>query len=127
MSRIGAKNTTPEMRVARLLRALDYSFTRHAKSLPGKPDIVLRARRRVIFVHGCFWHRHSCPLGQPMPATRPDFWATKFAGTKARDRRVTRALRALGWKVLVVWECQTENTLRVARRLSEFMDDGVSS
>ncbi len=126
MSRIGGKNTTPELIVRRVLRAMAYSFSTHVKSLPGKPDIVMRAQHCIILVHGCFWHRHSCALGQPVPATRVEFWTKKFADNTSRDARNIRTLRGLGWRVMVVWECQTKNPDKVARRLARFLEQGVA-
>ena len=105
MSRIRGKDTAPELAVRRILFALGYRYRLHAKALPGKPDLVFPARRKVIFVHGCFWHGHSC-LGGRLPGTRTVFWAEKIAANKRRDRRNRRALGKLGWQSLVVWECK---------------------
>ncbi len=104
MSRIRGKDTEPELTVRRILYGLGYRYRLHAKSLPGKPDIVFPARRKVIFVHGCFWHGHAC-LGGKLPSTRTKFWAAKIAENKRRDRRNRSALRRLCWESLVVWEC----------------------
>lgn len=104
MSRIRSKDTAPELTVRRILFALGYRYRLHAKSLPGKPDLVFPARSKVIFVHGCFWHGHAC-LGGKLPSTRRGFWAAKIADNKRRDRRNRAALRRLGWESLVVWEC----------------------
>jgi len=124
MSRIRGKNTTPELLVRSLLYRCGYRFRIHVKSLPGRPDIVLHSRRAVIFVHGCFWHRHSCGLAY-QPKTRARFWAEKFAGNVERDRRYRRRLTNLGWRVLVVWECEIDDELKLGRRLREFLTDSM--
>src|SRR6267378_1868536 len=107
MSRIRGRNTGPERTVRRLLSRLGVRFAIHDASLPGKPDIVIRASRTAVFVHGCFWHRHRCTRGRSMPTTRGAFWRKKLAMNAVRDQRLARRLRRLGWHVLVVWECQT--------------------
>ena len=107
MSRIRGKDTKPEMVVRRLVHAMGYRFRLHRRDLPACPDLVFVGRQKVIFVHGCFWHRHRCRYGKPMPSTRREFWQKKLEGNRARDSRNRRALRRLGWGVLVVWECQT--------------------
>lgn len=123
MSRIRGRGTQPEMLVRRVVHALGGRYRLHVRSLPGCPDLVFPARRKVIFVHGCFWHRHRCREGQVMPATRRSFWEEKLLGNKARDARTVKSLRARGWKVLVVWECQTRQVERLARRLARFLEE----
>lgn len=108
MSRVGQKDTKPEMRVRRFLHAHGLRFRLHRKDLPGRPDIVLPSRRIVVFVHGCFWHRHpGCPKATT-PSSNVEFWATKFEANVRRDKDVIEALKALGWVSLVVWECETD-------------------
>ena len=109
MSAIKGANTKPEKRVRSLLHRLGYRFRLHRKDLPGKPDIVLPRHRIVIFVHGCFWHCHDCRWGVVEPKTRPQFWSEKRHGTVERDRRNVAALQAVGWRVFVVWECETQS------------------
>ncbi|PYO42399.1 MAG: very short patch repair endonuclease [Gemmatimonadetes bacterium] len=121
MARIRGKDTSPEIIVRTMIRALGYSFRTHVPGLPGRPDIVLGRLHRAIFVHGCFWHRHSCTLGQVFPSTRAAFWRAKLVGNKERDARTIRALRRRGWKVLVVWECQTREPTRILPRLTNFL------
>ena len=104
MSRIHGKDTAPELAVRRILFALGYRYRLHAKKLPGRPDLAFPARRKVIFVHGCFGHGHFS-LGGKLPGTRTAFWAAKIADNKRRDRRNRAALRKLGWESLCVWEC----------------------
>src|SRR5438477_9336664 len=99
-------DTKPELAVRRLVHALGYRFRLHVRSLPGAPDLVFPRLRKVIFVSGCFWHRHTCGRCR-IPSTRRAYWLAKIDRNAARDRRVQRALRRLGWGVMVVWECQT--------------------
>lgn len=105
MSRIKGKNTKPEVFVRKYLFANGFRFRLHVKSLPGTPDIVLPKHKTVIFVHGCFWHAHEgCKDFKP-PTTRPEFWAEKFRKNRERDEKHRQQLQALGWKVIVVWQC----------------------
>lgn len=106
MSGIRGKNTKPEMIVRRALHKAGYRYRLHAKDLPGKPDIVLPKYRTVIFVHGCFWHHHDCKNFK-WPKTREEFWRKKIEGNVKRDKRAYAALEALGWKVVIIWECET--------------------
>lgn len=110
MSRIRGKDTTPEKAVRSLLHRLGYRFRLHVRNLPGCPDIVLPKYKTVIFVHGCFWHRHRGCKNCTTPTNRREFWVNKLEGNAARDKKHQRALRKLGWKVLIVWECETENS-----------------
>lgn len=104
MSMIRGRDTRPELLIRRGLHARGYRYRLHDKGLPGRPDMVFSKRRAVLFVHGCFWHGHDCPLFR-MPATRTDFWATKIATNRSRDAKVRSALSGAGWRVLTVWEC----------------------
>lgn len=107
MSGIRSKNTKPELAVRRHLHKAGLRFALHRRDLPGRPDIVLPRHGAVVEVHGCFWHRHPGCRFATSPATRKTFWQEKFADNVRRDRSNTRALRVLGWRVFVVWECQT--------------------
>ena len=107
MSRIRGKNTAPEKIVRSLLHRLGYRFRLHVKTLPGKPDIVLPKYKTVIFVHGCFWHRHKGCKNCTTPTNRQEFWLTKLNGNAVRDKLHQRALRKLGWRVIAIWECET--------------------
>ncbi len=104
MARIRSTNTKPEVFVRSALHRAGFRFRLHNRELPGRPDIVLPKHRTVVFVHGCFWHRHGCSLASD-PATRKAFWREKFARNVARDKRTAAALRRAGWRVLTVWEC----------------------
>ena len=110
MAAIKGRDTKPEMRVRSLLYSLGYRYRLHRKDLPGKPDIVLPKYRTAIFVHGCFWHCHDCRYGSVVPATRAEFWAAKRAGNVARDKRKRDELENAGWRVEIIWECETRNT-----------------
>ncbi len=107
MSRIRSRDTTPELRVRRILHAAGLRYRLHDKRLPGKPDLVFSRARTVLFVHGCFWHMHRCKYGKPAPATNANFWAEKRRSNTVRDRKNRVALRKAGWRVLEIWECQT--------------------
>ena len=107
MAGIGGKNTRPEMVVRKHLFAAGFRYRLHRRDLPGRPDIVLPKHKTVIFVHGCFWHRHAGCRFAATPATNAQFWQEKLDGNVERDRRATRALLAAGWRVLRVWECRT--------------------
>ncbi len=122
MSRIRGKDTKPEMAVRRLVHAMGYRYRLHRRDLPSCPDLVFPRLRKVIFVHGCFWHRHRCRYGQVMPATRQEFWKNKLMGNRQRDAANRSKLRRLGWEVLVVWECQTRKPEKVAARLAKFLE-----
>jgi DNA mismatch endonuclease (patch repair protein) len=115
MSRIRGKDTKPEMVVRSLLHRMGYRFRLHGKKLPGRPDAVLPKHKTVVFVHGCFWHRHRNCKNCSTPTKRRAWWLEKLEGNAARDKLHQRALRGLGWKVIVVWECETEKAGFAAR------------
>jgi DNA mismatch endonuclease (patch repair protein) len=122
MARVRSKNTRPELLVRKLTFALGYRYRLHDKKLPGSPDLVFRPRRKVIFVHGCFWHQHErCSIAR-VPKSRQDFWTRKFEGNKLRDQRNKTALARQGWKVLTIWECQLVDPERVSKRIGRFLD-----
>ncbi len=122
MGRVGSKDTAPELVVRSLLHRMGYRFRLHAPDLPGKPDIVLPRHGRVVFVHGCFWHRHrGCRLATT-PKTRKRFWEDKFRRNVERDLRNVRRLRRAGWGVATVWECETKDPEKLERRLARFLD-----
>jgi len=121
MSRIKSTNTGPERIVRSILHGMGYRFRLHPKDLPGKPDITLPKYKTVVFVHGCFWHRHKGCKDATLPKTRRTFWRNKLEGNAVRDREKERALRILGWKVIVLWECETLHPKKVARRLGALL------
>lgn len=121
MALIRGANTKPELRVRRLLHGLGYRFRLHRRDLPGQPDIVFPARRKLIFVHGCFWHQHAgCKVGH-LPRSRQDYWAQKFATNKERDARNLAEVCATGWDALVVWECEVKDLAGLAAGLRAFL------
>lgn len=121
MARIGPKDSRAELITRRLLHRLGYRFRLHRRDLPGNPDIVLPGRRKVIFLHGCFWHRHAGCRRASNPKSRQDYWLPKFDRTVARDQRNVIELEGLGWNVLTVWECETRNLATLQHRLIEFL------
>ncbi len=122
MAAIRSKDTKPELAVRSIAHRLGYRFRLHRRDLPGNPDLVFPSRRKVVFVHGCFWHQHPRCRYATRPATRADFWAEKLDGNRERDRNVRRDLSRCGWKTLVVWECQLVRPERVAMALIQFLD-----
>ena len=119
MSRIKSRDTKPELIVRSLLHRLGYRFRLHRKDLPGSPDIVLPKYRTVIFVHGCYWHRHEGCRYAYNPKSRVDFWQEKFRKNVERDRKARQAVEKLGWQVHVIWECETKDAEKLAMRLAE--------
>jgi DNA mismatch endonuclease (patch repair protein) len=121
MQAVKGRDTTPERVVRSVLHRLGCRFALHHAGLPGKPDVVMPARRRIVFVHGCFWHGHTCRHGRRRPKTNAKYWHAKIARNRARDRRTLAALRRVDWRVLVVWECQTKHRPALALRLGRFL------
>jgi DNA mismatch endonuclease, patch repair protein len=125
MRRIVGKNTAPELAVRKIVSSLGHRYRIHSKHLPGKPDLVFTREKKVIFVHGCFWHMHptaGCKDAR-IPKSRVEYWTQKLHGNSARDRRHLFDLRKQGWKAAVVWECQTKKSLgRLAARIQKFLD-----
>lgn len=121
MRAVPSKNTKPEMLVRRLVHAMGFRFRLHRKDLPGSPDLVFASRRRVIFVHGCFWHGHGCKRGAREPKTNADYWRLKISRNVARDARVAGELHDMGWTSLTIWECQLRERDALIERLHEFL------
>lgn len=126
MRRVRGRNTTPELKVRRLLHAAGYRYRLHDRRLPGSPDLVFRKRRKVIFVHGCFWHGHDCPRGSRAPKANQTFWQAKFDRNRARDVRDLETLTRLGWRSLVVWECELKDSGELEKRLKAFLGDTIA-
>jgi DNA mismatch endonuclease (patch repair protein) len=123
MSRVRGKNTGPELAVRRIVHSLGYRYRLHGAKLPGRPDLVFASRKAVIFVHGCFFHRHpdpACKLAR-LPKSRLDFWLPKLAANRARDERNVRELKGTNWRVLTLWECELGDKMRVIRRITTFL------
>jgi DNA mismatch endonuclease (patch repair protein) len=123
MSLVRSKNTKPELLVRKLLFSLGYRYRLHGATLPGRPDLVFAKRRKVIFVHGCFWHRHEGCRKTTTPVSNADYWIPKFARTISRDETNLVALQSLGWRVLVVWECELKDLSALGSKLEAFLDD----
>lgn len=121
MSRVRSADTKPEILVRRLAHSLGLRYRLHRSDLAGKPDLVFPSLGKVVFVHGCFWHQHSCKRGNRRPATNRSYWDQKLDRNVLRDQRVQRALRRDGWSVMVVWECQTKDENKLRRRLERFL------
>jgi DNA mismatch endonuclease, patch repair protein len=123
MAAVHSKNTGPELAVRKIVHGLGYRYRLNVDALPGKPDLVFRSRRKVVFVHGCFWHRHRSCRYASSPTTRKEFWEAKFAANVARDRRTLRSLRRMGWGAITVWQCELKKPERLMRRLNEFLSN----
>jgi DNA mismatch endonuclease, patch repair protein len=121
MRSVRGKNTAPEMIVRRLAHSMGCRYALHVKALPGKPDLVFVSRRKIIFVHGCFWHKHNCRHGRITPATNTDYWNRKREKNAKRDREHIKSLRKDGWIVLVIWECWTQNAGSLRKKLETFL------
>ena len=121
MRAVKGKDTKPEMIVRRLAHALGYRFRLHRKDLPGKPDLVFPGRRKVIFVHGCFWHGHECARGSRQPKQNAEYWRNKIARNVERDADNLQALERLGWQTQVIWECEMKDRDALADRLRAFL------
>ena len=122
MQAVRGRNTGPEWTVRRLLHGLGYRYRLHRRHLPGKPDLVFVSRRKVIFVHGCFWHAHGCRYGRP-PKSRLDYWLPKLERNKQRDTEVRTQLEALRWQVLTVWGCELKDLDSLTATLRSFLDE----
>lgn len=126
MSRVASKHTTPELRVRKAVHSLGLRFRLHRKDVPGKPDLTLPKHKTVIFVHGCFWHRHlGCPKAST-PKSNVEFWQNKFAANVARDAEVRRRLQEFGWKVVTIWECETKKPEPLLRKLGSISERGIT-
>lgn len=122
MSRVRGKNTKPEMIVRRLLHGQGYRYRLHRKDLPGKPDLVFGPRKKVVFVHGCYWHGHGCKIGG-LPKSNVEFWEEKIRRNQERDEFARLALEKDGWSVLTIWQCETKDSEGLEDRLFEFLEN----
>lgn len=121
MARIRKVDTKPEMIVRQVVHAMGYRFRLHRRDLPGAPDLVFPSRRKVIFVHGCFWHRHDCPDGRKIPRSKPEYWVPKLERNKQRDKASVAQLEKLGWKALALWECQLKDLDQLRGAITRFL------
>jgi len=122
MRRVKARDTKPEIELRRLVWRLGYRYRKNRRDIVGQPDLAFIGRKRAIFLHGCFWHRHDCAAGRRAPKARNDFWTAKFERNIRRDVVVARDLKAAGWRALIVWECQLHDPVGVERRVRKFLD-----
>ena len=122
MARVRSKNTAPEIVVRRLLHGLGFRYRLHRRDIPGNPDIAFIGRRKAIFVHGCFWHQHDCRRGNRQPGQNTDYWTAKLRRNVERDRASLARLEELGWKSLVVWECEVRELPTLRERLRSFLE-----
>ena len=122
MGRIGSKNSKLEIAVRKLVHSLGYRFRLHDTTLPGKPDVVLRRHRKVIFINGCFWHGHKDCSRSKLPSTNVTFWKDKITKNAIRDKRALKKLRCEGWRAMVVWQCEMKYPERLAKRLGRYLD-----
>ena len=122
MRAIRGRDTGPEMVVRRLTHGMGYRYRLHDRRLPGKPDMVFASRRCVIFVHGCFWHMHDCPRGGRIPGSRQEYWGPKLRRNRERDARHAGRLAEMGWRALVIWECEIKEREALACRIQAFLD-----
>lgn len=123
MSRVHGKDTKPELLIRRLVWSLGYRYRLHSKKLPGRPDLVFPGQKKVIFIHGCFWHQHGPNCRQyRMPRSKLDFWLPKLEGNKKRDALNQALLREMGWDVLIIWECQLKDKQQVVSRILNFLE-----
>jgi DNA mismatch endonuclease (patch repair protein) len=120
MRAIRSKDMQPELKVRSLAHRLGYRFRLHRKDLPGKPDLVFASRRKVVFVHGCFWHSHGCKAAH-IPKSHQEYWGPKLERNKTRDAKNIEALQAAGWRSLAVWECETRDENALEKRLRKFL------
>jgi len=121
MQAVKSKDTAPELTVRRLAHGMGYRYRLHRKDLPGKPDMVFPGCRKVIFIHSCFWHGHECRRGNRIPEGNRDYWLKKIARNKERDQAAATALKALGWKVRIFWECEIKDQDMVVKNLQRFL------
>jgi DNA mismatch endonuclease (patch repair protein) len=123
MAAVHSEDTSPEIAVRKIVHRLGYRYRLHVRTLPGRPDLVFPALGKVVFVHGCFWHRHPRCHYATSPKTRQEFWEAKFVANVERDRRVKRELKRLEWSVMTVWQCELKKPERLTRRLDEFLSN----
>lgn len=122
MRRVKSHDTKPEQMLRKLVWALGYRYRKHRRDVPGNPDLAFIGRKRAIFLHGCFWHRHNCPSGRRAPKSRVAFWTAKFRRNVARDAVVAKSLRHASWKALVIWECELRSPPAIERKVKRFLN-----
>jgi DNA mismatch endonuclease (patch repair protein) len=123
MRRVRSTDTTPELIVRKLAHSLGFRYRLHKKELPGKPDLVFSGKRKVIFVHGCFWHGHKCKRGNRLPKKNREYWTKKINSNMRRDKCHTEELIKAGWSVLAIWECETKDQDSLRHKIVEFLSE----
>lgn len=126
MQAVKCKDTKPEKTIRSILSNLGYRYRLQGKDLPGCPDLIFRRKKKAIFVNGCFWHGHQCPRGKRIPKNNKDYWVKKISGNVQRDAKNGQELAALGWKVLIVWECEIRNQDALKKQMIDFLEDSKS-
>lgn len=121
MAAVRSKDTSAELRVRRIAHGMGFRYALHKKELPGSPDLVFPSRKKVIFVHGCFWHGHGCARGMRIPASNRAYWVAKIERNRNRDKRSVSALRSAGWRTMVIWECELGDAVKLASKLNRFI------
>lgn len=121
MAAVHSENTTPELAIRKLVFAMGYRYRLHVAGLPGRPDLVFPGRRKILFVNGCYWHRHRNCRYATTPKTNVEFWLAKFEANVRRDRANLKALRSLGWQVLTIWQCQLKNPDKLGKKIDAFL------
>jgi len=119
---VKSKDTTPELVVRKISHSLGYRHRLYRKDLPGKPDLVFPSRKKIIFVHGCFWHGHKCKRGDRLPKSNRDYWVKKIKSNMDRDKLHIEELNNQGWSVLIVWECEVKNLHTLTQKIAEFIN-----
>ncbi|TKT70874.1 DNA mismatch endonuclease Vsr [Afipia massiliensis] len=122
MRAVKSRDTAPELLVRRMIHRLGYRYRLHRKDLPGKPDLAFIKARKVVFVHGCFWHGHTCDRGRRVPKTNTAYWLKKISRNRVRDSNSVKALRKMGWKTLILWECKLKKPEQLAAQIAKFLD-----
>lgn len=122
MRRVKSSDTAPEIALRQLVWSLGYRYRKNRRDIIGHPDIAFIGRKRAIFLHGCFWHRHDCALGRRVPKSKTAFWNAKFERNVRRDKQVQRELEAAGWRSLIIWECELRDPSKIERRVRKFLD-----
>lgn len=122
MSKIHSKDTKPELILRKSLHSQGYRYRLHERRLPGRPDLVFPGRRKVIFVHGCFWHGHNCPVGSRLPKSNTEFWGNKRSANQVRDKKQVALLNEMGWDILIVWECEIKGDQQLLENVKRFLD-----
>jgi DNA mismatch endonuclease, patch repair protein len=123
MRRVRSTDTTPELIVRKLAYSLGFRYRLHKKELPGKPDLVFSGKRKVIFVHGCFWHGHKCKRGIRLPKKNREYWTKKISTNMKRDKNQVEELNKAGWSVLTIWECETNDQDSLTHKIVEFLNE----